>query len=166
MESSKQHFEQQQPAVAGAFSNLKHLRKNTSASAAELREFLGQLKGRSPQQVMGVVAHSSLVQGVTTATIASGVLLLVFTIVPYALSGGPAAAEPKKTTPVAAAVAETTAATAVVEPAATAGKSSQKSKEPDLKRAADAMGIGDSALADAKTLPLDSKLDQLLDGIK
>lgn len=164
MESSKQHFEQQQPGGGGTFSNLTRLRKNTSASAAELREFLGQLKGRSPQEVMGVVAQNSLVQGVTTASVACGLLLLVFTIIPYALSGGQAAAEAKQTPAVAVSVTETAAATPVAEP--TAGDTSLKSKEPDLKRAADAMGIGNSAPADAKTNPLDSKLDKLLDGIE
>lgn len=163
MESSKQHFEQQQPAVAGAFGNIKRLRTHTAASAAELREFLGQLKGRSPQEVMGVVAQSSLIHGITRASMACGVLLVVFTIIPYAMSGGKSSDVSKKTPVVAAPVPETAAVSAVVEPAA--GESAQKSKDTDLKRAADAMGIGDSAPADAKTNPLDSKLDKLLDGI-
>ena len=37
--------------------------------------------------------------------------------------------------------------------------------QPDLKRAADAMGIGDAAPANSDTKPLDDKLDKLLDGI-
>lgn len=164
MESSKQHFEQQQPAVAGAVGNMKRLRTHTAASAAELREFLGQLKGRSPQEVMGIVAQSSLVHGITRASIACGVLLVVCTIIPYAMSGGKSSDAAKKQPALGTPVAATAAVSAVVEPAAS--ESVQKSKDADLERAANAMGIGDSAPADAKTNPLDSKLDKLLDGIE
>ena len=74
MDSSKDHFESQQPA-AGAMQDYQSLRENTTASVGELREFLGRLKGRSPQEVMGIVAQSSLVRGISIAT--AGTLILL-----------------------------------------------------------------------------------------
>ncbi|MEJ7595754.1 MAG: hypothetical protein WKF77_29945 [Planctomycetaceae bacterium] len=166
VESSKEHFEQQQPAVSGVFSNMQRLRVHSSASATELREFLSQLKGRSPQEVMGIVAESSLVQGITRATIASAVLLVVFTIIPYAISGGPDSVAPK--TPAGnidrQATSSSTAEPQV--PETVAKEAAASPAEPDLKRAAEAMGIGGTAKADADTNPLDTKLDKLLDGIE
>lgn len=165
VESSKEHFEQQQPAVSGVFSNMQRLRVHSSASATELREFLSQLKGRSPQEVMGIVAESSLVQGITRATIASAVLLVVFTIIPYAISGGPVSVAPKNPAGNIDRQASSSAAEPQV-PETVAKEAAASPAEPDLKRAAEAMGIGGTAKADEDTNPLDTKLDKLLDGIE
>ena len=167
MESSKEHFERQQPAIGG-FSDMKRVKESSAASVAELREFLGQLKGRSPQEVMGVVAQSSLVQGIMTATIATGVILLLGTVIPYAWFGGPDAAQ-------AAEGNDTTSAAVSSEPSSSdagdvvdneAPADATDSNAPDLERAAKAMGIDQTKSADPETNPLDNKLDNLLDGIE
>ena len=65
--------------------------------------------------------------------------------------------------------AEEDASTTADSPAATdvaAEEPTTTSSEPDLERAAEAMGIGGSAEADPDTNPLDAKLDKLLDGIE
>ena len=167
MESSQQHFENQQPGSAG-FSDIKRLKNNGAASVVELREFLGQLKGRSPQEVMGVVAQSSLIQGITTATIVSAVLLVMFTVVPYAIYGGRAAATQSE--PAAPIADVSTNANSQQTPLNTESISPQKiaagKGQTDLQQAAKAMGIDKAAEADPDKNPLDSKLDNLLDGIE
>ena len=163
VDSSNDHFEQQQPAASGALNKMQRLQGHSSATVGELREFLGQLKGRSPQEVMGIVAQSSLFQGISTATIGCAVLLAVCTVVPYVLSDG--AIETATTTVLAGTVSTPSA---IVEPPAaetTAAAEVSTTGEPDLQRAADAMGIGESSPADPNKNPLDSKLDKLLDGI-
>ena len=163
MESSKQHFERQ-PSEGGTLSDLKHLQSNTQATVGELREFLGQLKGRSPQEVMGIIAQSSLVQGIAAATAGCVVLLAVFTIVPYFMSDGsspgPGSGQ-NNGTPAVASVPDNSEADTQQDD----GRETDTNSEPDLKSAADAMGISEAAEADPETNPLDSKLDKLLDGI-
>lgn len=159
MDSTKDHLEQRQTESGGISSDLRRLRTEGSASAAELREFLGQLRGRNPQEVLGAVAQSDLVRSIALATVGCVVLLAVATIIPYAMKDQSVVAEqpPSAATPVPSADA-TTEATPTAEPAVS-------SAEPDLERAADAMGISGSADADASSNPLEKKLDNLLDGV-
>ncbi len=161
----REYLEQQQPRTVGIAGDLKRLKADSGATATELREFLSHLKGRSPQEVMGVVAESNLFRSILTATAGCVVLLVVFTIVPYALSSRSASVSEK---PAAAAVTPTNEApTAAAQAAASPAESAAAVPgEPDLERAAKAMGIGGTAEADPNTNPLDSKLDKLLDGIE
>lgn len=163
MKPIRNHFEQQQAPVAGIAKDLHRLKADGAASAEELRQFIGQLRGRSPQEVMGVVAQSDLFRSILLAGFGCAVLLIALTIIPYALrdqstptatAKQPAANDAAPTAP----AADAAAATAPDAAAATAG-------QPDLQRAADAMGIGDAAPPNSDTKPLDDKLDKLLDGI-
>lgn len=141
---------------------MSRLRQHGGATVAELREFLGQLKGRSPQEMLGAVADSDLARSVITAAIGCAVLLVALTVVPYLLkddSGAgkpaPAAARPAATTP---SPAPSTTATAT--PAA------PKSTPADrAKQAVGNMGIGESKGAPKNVNPLDGELDKLLDGV-
>jgi hypothetical protein len=65
--------------------DLARMKMNSAATIDELREFVGQLKGRNPQEVLGLVAQSGLVKGVLTATCWTLGLIAVFTIGPYFL---------------------------------------------------------------------------------
>ncbi len=167
MESSKEHFEKQQP-VMGGFSDVKRVKQSGAASVAELREFLGKLKGRSPQEVMGIVAQSSLVKGITTATIGCVVLLLAFTVLPYLWYGGPASAGTPDTATASVAVAAPATDTDTAPPEVTpeTNATADTPGEADLARAAKAMGIDKTSEADPDKNPLDTKLDSLLDGIE
>lgn len=161
----RQYLEQQQSGPGGVAGDLQRVKTEGAASAAELREFLSHLKGRSPQEVMGVVAESDLLRSILTATVGCIVLLVVLTVVPYALKSRSASVSEKPAATVTqpaneeqAAIAETATGTSVQAAAA--------SGEPDLERAAEAMGIGGTAEADPNSNPLDNKLDKLLDGIE
>ena len=162
----RQYLEQKQTRPSGVTSDLQRVKTEGRASAAELREFLSNLKGRSPQEVMGVVAESDLIRSILTATVGCFVLLVVLTVVPYALKGRSASVSEK---PAASAVTQPTneqqAATGVTEDV-TSAQAATNPRGPDLERAAEAMGIGGTAEADPNSNPLDSKLDKLLDGIE
>ncbi|MDA1051207.1 MAG: hypothetical protein O3C40_12100 [Planctomycetota bacterium] len=161
MDSTKEHLEQQQNRTSGIASDFQRLKTEGGTSAAELRDFLSRLKGRSPEEVMGVVAESNLFRSILTATVGCLVLLVVLTVVPYALQSGSASVSEKPAS--AAAVQEQPAVETSVGPTE---QTAATSTEPDLERAAQAMGIGGTAEADPKTNPLDNKLDKLLDGIE
>ena len=78
----------------GMFKDVKRLRSDGTASVEELRAFLGELKGRSPQEMLGIMAESGLFRGMVSATIATVALLFVFTIGPWAY--GELAGEPEQ----------------------------------------------------------------------
>jgi len=69
---------------AGEFARMK---AGSAASMEELREFMSHMRGKSPQQIMGLVAESGLAQGIILSTIATAVLLVVFTVLPYMIYG-------------------------------------------------------------------------------
>lgn len=165
MDSSREHFESQQPAPGG-FTDIRALKDNSTAAVAELREFLGELQGRSPQEVIGIVSQTGLFRGITAATVGTLVVLVVFTIGPYALYGGPSSGPDAESGELAAASDDEPAPddSPDVQSAAETNADTNSAK-PDLERAADAMGISEATDANPNENPLDSKLDKLLDGI-
>jgi hypothetical protein len=142
-----------------AESRAQRLSTDVVASTIELRDFVRSFKGRSPQEVMGIVASNALAQAVIGSTIATVVLLAVLTV-PFAF-GKP---EKAKSTKPAAAVAD-------VEPAKAdaaspkAASSGDTPSEEDIKKASKAMGLDETKTADPKKNPLDS-FDNLLDKVK
>ncbi len=143
---------------------MKRTRVEANATAAELREFLSSMKGKSPQEMLGAIAQSSLMRATTEATIWTAALMAGFTFVPYFLKGDakantqPAAA---KSTAKPEAVKADATATKDTKPVNASGEVSS-----DVQRAAKAMGIDETKTADPKTNPREKDLDSLLDAVK
>ena len=89
---------------------VARLKEGTRATMAELQEFLGEARGKSPQEVLGLVAASGLAQGIALSTLATAFVLLVFTAVPYFVYGDAMAVEAEKKKAAAAAAAAEQAA--------------------------------------------------------
>jgi hypothetical protein len=141
---------------------IQSIHVNGSASLAELREFLGGLHGKSPQEVIGIVSASLLIQSMVVATLATAVILAIFTVGPYLVYGPPQEKQAKK--PAAAAPADAPATDTASPPAsgatATAG-------QPDPEKAAKALGIDETKGADPTKNPLDNpNFDKLLDKLE
>lgn len=157
----------------GLARDIHTARTGAKASAAELREYVAQFRGKNPQEMLGLVAGSSLVQGTVLATVITVVFMAAFTVGPYvwnrmappvakapppkaaapAAAATPTTAGPQPATPVAAATAAAPA------PAATAAAP----RDPVLDR----LGIGEVKMADPKAKnPLDAGADDLLKDIK
>jgi hypothetical protein len=150
-------METNKPRAAGfgPLKDLQNLQQNGSASLAELKEFLGRLQGKSPQEVVGLVSTSLMVQSMIIATIGTVAILAVFTIGPYMVYGAPKVKEKAKP-PVAAA------------PAAPAASETAKTDDADVDnktKAVQKMGIDETKTADPTKNPLD-KVDNLLEGLK
>src|SRR5688572_7177489 len=128
--------------------DLKHLQENGSASAAEMAEFLAHLRGRRPQEVLGIVAQSGLTRGITIATIWTLVFMAVFTAGPYFWSKkSPAEAKPiAKQAPAATKPAEA----APVEQPAPVAPAAAAPTTPDVpsKDVLDKLGIGEAKSSD------------------
>ena len=156
----------------GMFKDVKRLRSDGTASVEELRAFLGELKGRSPQEMLGIMAESGLFRGMVSATIATVALLFVFTIGPWAY--GELAGEPEQAktatrpapsgkasteTPVDLATQAASAAASVADPGSTPSAAVPAGR-PDLGAATKALGIGEAKSGEPN---LDSLLDKKLD---
>lgn len=156
----------------GVFKDVKRLQTDGNASVEELREFLAELKGKSPQEMLGIVAESGLVKGMVTATIGMVAVLFVFTIGPWAyneLAGEPvqpqaavppaAAQNPAPQAPVDPATQAAAAAAAVANPGAQASSAAPAS-QADLGAATKALGIGEAKSGEPN---LDALLNKKLD---
>ncbi len=169
MSSIKDRLNEPAPTRPGVGGELKHLRQNGQASAAEIREFLKSVQGKSPQEVLGVVAQSGLASGIVLATIGCIVLLVVGSVIPYALnrlSADAASAKPAKTQQ-AEAPAEKPDSPAKQAAAAPPQAGTEPATANPVDTLPDKLGIGETKAADPKKNPLDSgsDIDKLLDGI-
>src|SRR5687768_7042887 len=80
---TQERFSQHAPTGRGLAGDLGRIKRDGTATAAELQKFLQDLKGKSPQEVLGSVAQSRLLQSVVQASLWSLVLIGVFTAGPY-----------------------------------------------------------------------------------
>lgn len=145
--------------------DIKNLKDNGGASIQELREFLKSLKARNPQEVIGIVSTSLLVQSMAISIIATIALLALFTAGPYFVYG------PSKPTapagkPATAAAAPADSGKPTANPKASTGEARTTGDSTDVEKAAKVMGIDETKPADPKKNPLDKPdLDKLLDGV-
>jgi len=148
----------------GPLKDLNSVRSNGSASLSELREFLGTLHGKSPQEVIGIVSTSLLVQSMLIALAGTALIFLVFTVGPYFMYGPPQAkAAAKKPAAAAAPAATPVPASTPANTESTAAAAGQ----PDVEAASKVLGIDETKPADPKKNPLDNpSLDKLLDGVE
>jgi predicted lipid-binding transport protein (Tim44 family) len=185
MDQTGQRPDERNVSAFGITRDLRRLHNDGAATVAELRAFLGQMRGKSPQQVLGLVAGSSLLWSTLWATLGWMALMACLTVGPWAWHRySPYAAEK-------ATAASKTAAQADKgdKKSTTSGKrEADQAKSPtapgspdhpadadnantaagptatsDLQRAAKVLGIDETKVADPKTNPLDKKLDDLLD---
>lgn len=158
--------------------DMQQLRTHGSGTMQELREFLGSMRGKRPQEVLGLIAQSSLVQGMFWSTMIVLVAMVGFTFASwgYKKSRGdfepvakqqPAAQEPAADQ-APAAEAPAAAATSGSAPNPTAAPPAESAAAPAAVPAdpaaavADPLGIGETRLADPKVNPLESRGDDIL----
>lgn len=76
-------------ALASTKADLRELKGNSRATVAELREFLHELKGKSPQEMLGLVAGSQLVRALVLSTTLVFAAIVIFTVIPYMVGDKP-----------------------------------------------------------------------------
>ena len=145
---------------------LRNLGANTQATAAELKAFLAELKGRSPQEMLGIVASSQLFRSLVLSSILVFALIVVFTLIPYFMGSDektgtvvesvvkpPAAAQPTDTD----AKPEDPKPADTTQPAANPADTTQ----PDISP----LGVNEEKTAPPNVNPLESDNDNFLDGL-
>ena len=158
MDKLREHLTDDIRPKTGMISGVKRLPTDAATTTSELRDFVRSLKGRSPQEVMGIVASNALTRAMISSTIMTAVLLAALTV-PFAF-GNSAKAKPPKPAAASNAEPEKTDTTS----SKTAASSDTPSEE-DIKKASKAMGLDETKTADPKKNPLDS-FDNLLDKVK
>lgn len=144
----KKKSDETRTAMASSKADLRELRDNSRATVQEIQSFLRELKGKGPQEMLGVVAASSLFRSLvlSTAIVVGGILL--FTAIPYFMGGE------EKPSPVAE------------KPVPVEGPlEAPKPVEPVAEPAPDPLsklGVGEEISAPSDTNPLDDKGDDFL----
>ncbi len=135
-------------ALASTKADLRELSGNSHATVQELQVFLHELKGKSPHDMLGVVATSYLVRalGISSTIIIGGIL--VFTAISYFFGSPETPAE-------------------VAAPPAPAPAVVPETPKLDLKPATKAdplapIGVGEELIAPPNKNPLESKSDNFL----
>lgn len=161
MEKTREQAEPQITPGKGLKGDVERLKTNSTATAQELREFVSGLKGRSPQEVLGIVSETGLFRGVAQASIGCVVLLAAMTVIPWSLAGDEPAAETAEAT----APAEENPAETGNEAAgpATGTETAATGGEVNPAAAIKAMGEDEVKPAGASTDPLDNTLNNLLE---
>lgn len=146
---------------AGRIARIKH---DGAASAAELREFLRSVKGKSPQEVMGAMAQSSLVQSTVIATAAICMILVGASVIAYAFPSQDDAVANKQTVDENKSQGSENTDSSEAQTGADDAQDSVAGDD-DRDKALDHLGIGDTKQLKPGEDPLKS-LDDLLDGVK
>ena len=68
----------------GISGDIHRIKEGSAATATEIREFMQDMRGKNPNEVLGAVASSGLIQGIALSTVGFIALLAVCTVVPYA----------------------------------------------------------------------------------
>jgi len=69
--------------MASVKGDLKNLKSNTASTAIELRQFLGEMRGQTPKEMLGTIAQSSLVRSITISAASIFGILLVMSFIAY-----------------------------------------------------------------------------------
>ena len=82
--------------MASTKADLRELKANSSATVQELQLFLRELKGKSPPEMLGIVASSKLIRAIILSVILVIVAIFALTAIPYFL-GNKETPDPEQT---------------------------------------------------------------------
>lgn len=139
-------------SMASTNADLRELKTNSNATVQELQEFLSELRGKSPQEMLGVVASSQLFRATILSLGLVTTTLLLLTAIPYFFGEEPT--PPTKTEN--AATASTAAPTA--KPLDSTPEATGIKTPVELAP----LGVNDKLLAPTNTNPLEGGEDDFL----
>lgn len=144
----------------GRTRELERLHQNGAATAREIREFVGQLRSKRPQEMLGVVAHSGLAQSIGVSAVGFLLLIALLTVGPYAW-GKVFGTAPKAKPEVAAKEAPDESADQAADKDAAATKDASTAEGQELDAAAAAEKMGEAGVKEGVPDDLDDLLDKV-----
>lgn len=154
--------------MSSATADIKKVKGASQATIDELRSFLGEMKGRSPAEMLGAVAQSKLIRSLVLATLLTFGFLIAATIIPYILRGDdkPPAANSVTLVPVPDRPERPDPATASTPSTeAPAEETPAPADPPPVDDILDTLGIGETKEAPKGVNPLEGGVDDLLDDL-
>ena len=157
MNSHQDDAPAERSSMASTKADFRELRTNTSATVQELQEFLSQLRGKSPQEMLGIVASSQLFRAIILSLILVTTALFALTAIPYFFGGEKDAeqAAPASTEPAAVAAKPT-------EAKKTSPASDTKPKDAGQGEDLAPLKVNDTKTAPPNVNPLEDKGDDFL----
>ena len=76
------------PPLASTRGELRNLRNNSQATVEELKAFLSELKGKNPQEMLGMVSGNQLFRATIHALILIAAVIVIFTVIPMCCGTG------------------------------------------------------------------------------
>lgn len=142
------------PPLVSTRAELRNLRNNSQATVDELKAFLAEMKGKSPQEMLGMVATNQLFRATIHSLILIGGLIAIFTVIPYLTrEENPVETEPE--------VTENSAP--ADEPAVAEEEPIETPPETDpLEK----LGVGEEKQAPPEVNPLDGNTDSFLEELE
>ena len=130
------------PAPMASLSrDVKSLKRNSAAVTAELNQFMREMRGKSPHEMLGAVARSSLTRSGFTAAIILAAILFSSTVIPFATRDDP---EPAQQYAKPTAHAEASPAAPPATAATTNTNHPAALPADDKQKVADKLGIGET----------------------
>ena len=83
MKGKSKNTGESRTSMASAKADLRELKANSSATVQELQLFLRELKGKSPPEMLGIVASSQLIRAIVLSVILVIVAIFALTAIPY-----------------------------------------------------------------------------------
>ncbi len=83
MKAKSKNTGESRTTMASAKADLRELKANSSATVQELQLFLRELKGKSPPEMLGIVASSQLIRAIVLSVILVIVAIFALTAIPY-----------------------------------------------------------------------------------
>lgn len=136
-------------SMASTKADFRELKANSSETVQELQEFLRELRGKSPQEMLGVVSTSQLFRATILSIVLVTGAIFVLTAIPYFLGEEPAPL-PAAPAPVATAPAPAPPATA------------PQLTNPEAPTSLAPLGVNEKLPAPANTNPLEDKGEDFL----
>jgi hypothetical protein len=150
----------------GLARDFHRARAGTKASAEELRAYVQQFRGKSPQEMLGLVTGSGLVRSTVLATVLTVIGMAAFTLGPYVWNKmSPPVAKTPKSPPAAAVTAPATPAPAAPAPPATVAVPAGTNVPPSAD-VLEKLGLGESKAKPPTKNPLEAGGDDLLKDLK
>ena len=166
MNSSEQNRTQIQDKGSGGITgDIRSVKNNGAASLTELREFIGSLKGRKPQEAIEIASSNGLIRGLMISTIGFLVVLFVFTVIPFFLHEDEVVTQ-QGITPTSENALETQESNSTADAGTQGGSDSLQTPTAQGEELLDKLQIGETKTADPDANPLDSQFNDLLDGIE
>lgn len=135
------------PAPMASLSrDVKSLKRNSAAVTAELNQFMREMRGKSPHEMLGAVARSSLTRSGFTAAIILAAILFSSTVIPFVTRDDPEPAQQPKAQQHAKPTAHAEASPAAPPATAATTNTNHPAVLPadDKQKVADKLGIGET----------------------